>query len=50
MDTLAKVRASFSTKAAAEHLASKLDGVTVRIKGSKLHSSVRVSLCCLPDC
>lgn len=44
-DKSASIRISFSVRAAAEELARKLSGVTVKIKGLKLHSFVRVSEC-----
>lgn len=42
-DKSASIRTSFSVRAAAEELARKLSGVTVKIKGVKLHAFVRVS-------
>lgn len=42
-DKSASIRLSFSVGAAAEDLSKKLSGVTVKIKGIKLHAFVRVS-------
>lgn len=42
-DKSASIRISFADGAAAEDLSRKLRGVTVKIKGVKLHAFVRVS-------
>lgn len=41
-DKTASIKISFSVGAAAEDLSRKLRGVTVKIKGVKLHAFVRV--------
>lgn len=42
-DKSASIRISFEAGAAAEVLSSQLRGVTIKIKGVKLHAFVRVS-------
>lgn len=49
-DKSASIRAAFSEQSAAEDLSRKLRGVTVKIKGVKLHAFVRVGTCNLFFC
>lgn len=48
-DKSASIRVAFSARAAAEDLSRQLRGVTVKIKGVKLHAFVRVRVYFAPS-